>query len=212
MRGRPVTISEDDILNAARDVYLLRGLDATTTEIAQRAGVSESIIFYRYKTKEALFLAVIDRQLVVPKALETLKSRVGQGDIAEHLYEVGTAILDMSQTVLPLMMQAWSSPAKLALMHERMQHPNPVQLTMIRLLSGYFEAESRLGRIRAVDPEVAARAFLGGMSEYVMSQCLHRTTDSLPLAAPTYLRGLINILFEGLRPPKIAQPAPRTRR
>ncbi len=54
-RGRPITLTDDDLLDAARAVFLARGVDATTTEIARRARISESVIFHRYKTKEALF-------------------------------------------------------------------------------------------------------------------------------------------------------------
>src|SRR5437773_5345651 len=76
VRGRPTTVSDDQLLDAARDVFLARGLDATAAEIAARAGISESLVFYRYKTKEALFLAVVDRQIVLPEVLQTLDARV----------------------------------------------------------------------------------------------------------------------------------------
>ena len=75
-------------------MFLRRGLDATTAEIAERAGVSESLIFYRYKTKEALFVAVIDKMIVLSPSLTTLPERVGLGDITDHLYEVGVGIVE----------------------------------------------------------------------------------------------------------------------
>lgn len=199
MRGRPASVSEDDILDAARDVFLSRGLDATTAEIAERAGVSESLIFYRYKTKEALFTAVVDKMMVLGPSFGELRARVGKGDIAEQLFEVGTDIVNGMQTVLPLMMMAWSSATKMMTLHERCQHPNPVHVQALQLLAGYFEAEARLGRLRPVDPEILARTFFGGICDYVMSQFLLRAADALPLASPIFLRGLINILIEGVR-------------
>ena len=199
LRGRPAGVSEDAILDAARDVFLTRGLDATTAEIADRAGVSESLIFYRYKTKEALFVAVIDKMIVLAPSLASLPERVGIGDITDHLYEVGVGIVEGMRTVLPLMMMAWSSAAKMTTLTDRMQHPNPVHIQALKLLGGYFEAEARLGRLRAVDSEILARTFFGGICDYVMSQFLHKTADTLPLAAPTFLRGIINILVEGVR-------------
>jgi AcrR family transcriptional regulator len=183
LRGRPAGVSEDAILDAARDVFLRRGLDATTAEIAERAGVSESLIFYRYKTKEALFVAVIDKMIVLAPSLASLPERVGIGDITDHLYEVGVGIVEGMRTVLPLMMMAWSSAAKMTTLTDRMQHPNPVHIQALKLLGGYFEAEARLGRLRAVDSEILARTFFGGICDYVMSQFLHKTADTLPLAA-----------------------------
>jgi AcrR family transcriptional regulator len=199
MRGRPTSIREDDILDAARAVFLARGLDATTAEIAARAGISESLIFYRYKTKEALLVAVIDRQIAVPPLFEALAERVGRGELADHLFEIGAAIIEAMQTFLPLMMMAWSSPVKLTVLHERLKHPNPVQIRMIRLLSGYFEAEARRGRLRRVDPEILARGFFGGVCDYVMSRFLHHTEERLPLGAQTFLRSWVQILLDGAR-------------
>jgi AcrR family transcriptional regulator len=210
LRGRPPVIRDDDILDAALALFLDRGLDATTAEIAHKAGVSESIIFYRYKTKEALLSAVLERQcFTMPPSFEDLPARVGRGEIAEHLQEAGAALIAAMQTTLPLLMMAWSSPSKFGAFHKRMNTPNPVQVKLIRLLSSYFEAEARLGRLRAVDPEILARAFFGGVVDFVMSQFLHRTADTLPLAAPTFLRGLCNLLLDGARAPAHARRAKR---
>jgi AcrR family transcriptional regulator len=48
---RPVSIQDDVILRAAREIFLEKGWDATTSEIAAKAGVSNGIIFKRFKTK-----------------------------------------------------------------------------------------------------------------------------------------------------------------
>src|SRR5262245_33775114 len=168
-RGRPITLSETALLDAARQVFLERGLDATTAEIAERAQISESVIFHRYKTREGLAVAVFERQLTMPPAFEKLAALVGRGDIAEHMYEVGQGLIDLMKTVLPLMMMAFSTPTKMPQFHRRVCTPHPIKLRMIRLLSGYFEAEIRLGRLRAVDPEILARTFLGAVQHYVMS-------------------------------------------
>src|SRR5690242_4320791 len=103
-RGRPVTLPDDALLDIARDVFLERGLDATTSSIAKRARISESVIFYRYKTKEALFSAVVERQLVVPPELARLSRQAGHGEIADNLYDAGLGLVALSRRVLPFMM------------------------------------------------------------------------------------------------------------
>jgi AcrR family transcriptional regulator len=200
LRGRPVTLSESDLLDAAREVFLERGLDATTVEIAQRAKISESVIFHRYKTREALVIAVFERQIVMPAAFEALPSLVGKGEIAEHMFQVGTGLIDLMKTALPFMMMAFSSPSKMPHFHERVCTPHPMRLRMVRLLSGYFEAEVRKGRLRTIDPEILARSFLGAVQHYVMSEFIEKSADALPLASPTYLRGVINLFLEGAQP------------
>lgn len=200
MRGRPATIRDEDILDAARDVFLERGLDATVADVAERAGTSEATVFNRYKTKEALFIAVIDRAMVMPPILDELPARVGKDDIASNMYAVAAEIVRSVEGLLPLMMMAWSSTSRSAVFAERFKHPNPHHMKVIRALSGYFEAEVRANRLRPVDPEILARAFAGGVSEYVMSQIMHCTADALPIASTTYLRGLVNLLLEGALP------------
>jgi AcrR family transcriptional regulator len=216
-RGRPTTIREADILDAARAVFLESGLGATTADIARRAGVSESIIFYRYKTKEALIAAAVAPP-DPPPILHQLAKRVGQGDLAETLCEVGQGYLEILQTVLPLLMRVHSSPVKNELLRAHLKGPPPMVLRSIQMLAGYLEAEVRLGRIRAVDPEILARVLTGGVIEYVISQYMLKSAESLPLAFSTFLRGLVNILLEGalprLRPPgdgRKRRPARRPR-
>jgi AcrR family transcriptional regulator len=211
MRGRPITIREEDILDSARAVFLERGLEATTHDIADRAGVSESIIFYRYKTKEALFAAVIHRNSQVPAIFDTLPERVGRGALEEHLFEIGTAIIATMNTMLPLRMLSWSSPTKLNALCD-LRDPNAPPLKMVRLLAGYFEAEARTGRLRPIDPEILARTFFGGVVNFVMSQHLHHTNDSLPMPAATFLRGLCQLVLDGARRLPGRSAPSRTRR
>jgi AcrR family transcriptional regulator len=47
------------ILAAASDVFAERGLDASTAEIARRAGVGEATLFRRFPTKDDLIVAIL---------------------------------------------------------------------------------------------------------------------------------------------------------
>ncbi len=53
--ARPITIKADDLLEAARQVFLKKGTQATTAQVAERAGVSEGTLFKRFGTKADLF-------------------------------------------------------------------------------------------------------------------------------------------------------------
>ncbi len=52
---RPRKIDDATILTAARPLFLEKGPGATTKEVAAHAGVSEGLLFQRYKTKADLF-------------------------------------------------------------------------------------------------------------------------------------------------------------
>lgn len=62
-RGRPKDQSKvTALLDAARDLFLTRGLDVTLEEIARHANVSKATIYSRVANKEELIEAVIRRE------------------------------------------------------------------------------------------------------------------------------------------------------
>jgi AcrR family transcriptional regulator len=194
VRGRPITLSDDDLLDVARKVFLDRGLDATTAEIAQRARISESVIFHRYKTKEALFTAVFEKQMAMPAAFARLPALVGRGKIADHLFDAGVGIAEMMQSMLPLMMMALSS-TRMNVLRKHARTPHPLKRQMLELLAGYCDSEVRAGRLRKVKGEVFARTFLGGIFQYALGQ--HVEAAPVPLDVPDFLRGMIDLLLSG---------------
>src|SRR6202162_2610818 len=56
--------SRDEILKAAMRLFALRGFHETSmSEVARAASVSKALIFWHFKTKEELFMAVLNRLL-----------------------------------------------------------------------------------------------------------------------------------------------------
>jgi len=53
------------------------------------------------------------------------------------------------------------------------------------------------GRLRRVDSEILARAFIGAVVQHVMQQFWGGQLEGLPLSTPMFLRGLIDILLHG---------------
>ncbi len=89
--GRPIKITDAQILNAAREAFQESGSAATALQIAKRAGVSEGILFKRFATKAALLRAAFCadlssitlpfRRLLEPVAERTLEANLS---IAAH--------------------------------------------------------------------------------------------------------------------------------
>src|SRR5216683_5525340 len=57
--GRHKTISDDEVLRAARDIFREKGHTATTREIAEAADISEAILYQRFGSKDDLFFAAM---------------------------------------------------------------------------------------------------------------------------------------------------------
>lgn len=197
--ARPVSIKDETIIEAARQVFLERGIKATTAEVAERAGISEGTIFKRYKSKVDLFRAAMGEHLTQPDWTRQLLARVGQGRIEDNLFDIGMGVIAFFRELMPLMMMSWSNPAPNGLPGP-LAGPNPPPMRALKLLTGYFEAEMREGRLRRQDAEIVARTFLGGLNNFVFFEVLYRAHNELPLAAETYVRGLVQLLWAGIAP------------
>jgi AcrR family transcriptional regulator len=204
--ARPVSIKDETIIAAAREVFLERGIQATTAEVAERAGVSEGSVFKRFKSKVDLFRAAMSDRLTEPSWPRELLATVGKGDVRENLNVAGLQIVTFFRELMPLMMMSWSNPAPNGLPH-LISGPNPPPVRVLKCVIGYFDAEMRAGRIRVQDPEIVARAFVGSINNFVFFDLLHAANGELPLAAETYVRGLVSLLWSGIEP---RAPQPRS--
>jgi AcrR family transcriptional regulator len=202
--ARPATIKDETIIEAAREVFLERGIRATTAEVAERAGVSEGTVFKRFRSKTELFTAAMQSHIAEPAWFATLTERVGKGSVEQALFDVGMEMIAFFRTIMPLMMMSWSNPGPDGL-PEPLRMENPPPLRALRALAGFFEAEMRAGRLRRHDPEIVARAFLGGMNSYVFFEVLLKSQVQLPLPAETYVRGLVSALWSGIEPEAAAR-------
>ena len=201
MSGRPPHISDDRILIAARDVFLSEGMATTTAKIAERAGVSEGFLFYRYKTKEALLLAVIERETRVAPELAALPSRAGSGTVAGNLDTAVRALVRNLVTGRPfiLLAESFFPPALLRehLFASRKEIPPERDM---RLIAEYLEAEARAGRVRPVRMDLVARAIFGACIVTERAELAARDTGPQDI-----VRDLVDILLLGISAPEIRE-------
>jgi len=189
--ARPRTISDDQILEAAREAFIEEGLNVATSEIAKRAGVAEGTIFSRFPTKEDLFFAAMG--LVNPSFLSGLDDRIGRGTIEDELTELLHETLAFFTRAVPCMMLVVSHGAR----EKLIGHPSSPPARAVRQLSNYFEAEIKAQRLRPHDPEILARIFIGSAWHYAF--CEHvRLNDIFPMPKHIYVRGVIDVLIRGV--------------
>ena len=166
--ARPASISEDAILNAARRVFLKHGYQAGTAQVAREAGVSEGSLFKHFKTKQALFLAAMAVESQEQEWEARLMQSVGTGDIRKTLEHVGLQMLRRLQILMPCIMMVNASGITFTRTGQCEDDPPPLRL--IRLLTRYFRAEIKAGRLAMTAPEMQAHAFIGAISHYVFCE------------------------------------------
>jgi len=198
---RPTSISHEKIIAVAREVFLEKGMQATTAEVARRAGVAEGTIFYKFKTKYHLFKQAMTAGLEEPQFVSALAATVGKGELRANLETAMRDGIAFYRAVLPLAFMAWSNQSAAGL-PDLLLEPNPPPLRVLRRLSSVFEAEMRAGRVQRRDPEVLARMLMGSMMQYVFFEMLMEAHHELPLPVESYARSVVGALLDGIAPEK----------
>jgi AcrR family transcriptional regulator len=100
-RGRPkledVARIESRLLDVAFQEFLARGYGGTSlTRIVKAAGISKTTLYTRFRSKEALFRAIINRQIEAFSASEALRSPKGPLELASGLKAYANRTLEIS--------------------------------------------------------------------------------------------------------------------
>lgn len=187
--ARTATITDIQILEAARQVFLEQGFSAPATEIAAKAGISSGSIFKRFETKEALFFAAMVCESHWSGGLEKL---VGHGELKVNLEAIANAVFSFAREMLPCSMLAWS------LRHcaTRKEVQETYIARDIRLLSDFLKAERELGRLRpSLSTDVAATTLVGTMMSYGLLELFSGHQHENPEA---FIKTFIDTFWKGL--------------
>lgn len=184
--------TDESLLQVARGVFLRDGVGATTATVAAAAGVSEALLFKRFGTKDELF----QRALALDRPVWEAELRDDAAPPREVLERVALHMIASMREEMPVAMLTWSrNPSE----HWDAFPGEPPPVTGLKILSSWFETQMRRGRIRAMDPEIAARVFSGTIVAFSMAE-MTGLARHMPLASTTFARGLVDLLWQGLAP------------
>lgn len=208
--SRPATIRDEDLLAAARVVFIERGFQATTAEVAHHAGVSEGTLFKRFGSKAGLFHACMH---VSPTSAPWLVRLEAEGraepprPVRDVLLDTGREVLEFYRLIVPTLMLRWSNPGadgavgaanvdRLAL--EPAPGVEPPPLVAARRMTEWFAAEMARGRLPRLAPEVPARIFLGTLFNYAFLETLQRAHSVAAPDPEVFLSDLVGLILRGL--------------
>jgi AcrR family transcriptional regulator len=164
---RPPKVSNESILEAARQVFLEQGIGASTLAIAERIGISEAAIFKRFLTKQALFMAAMGISQN-PPWVKALTQATPTENFKAEVTEILRQMLAFYQEVLPqviMMMQKGN--------HIQPPMPPP-PVRDARLLASYLDRAITQGHLKPCNHRAIAHMIVGGINNYVLSQTLRR--------------------------------------
>ncbi len=148
--ARTKTISDAELLEVARGVFVEAGFGASSKEIARRAGVSEGVLFQRFLTKEELFFAAM-----TPPVADVSRMLNHPGTTGQPLLEKITfAMLEYFRLLMPVLIPVMSHPSFVFEEFARRQPDSPLAV-LRRQLTEFMIREKRAARIGPVDPGAA---------------------------------------------------------
>jgi len=193
---RPKTIETEELLRIARETFLEKGVGAPVSEIARRAGISDSTIFQRFSTKEALFTAALGfPKLDVKQVFENLPAGAST---TEKLESALLIFLEYLIEAMPILSTLISHPSFSPAEFTEKFSEAPIN-SLITGLAGFLEEEKRAGRVGDCDPRAVTGVFFAAIHSFAMFEHMgvHKTGDG---SNKTRIHLLMNVLWEGIKP------------
>jgi AcrR family transcriptional regulator len=176
------------ILDAAVHVFSDKGYHGTLVdEIAAEADTSKGGIYFHFPTKQAIFLALLDR------LADTLRDRV-EAAVAEH-----TDPVDRAEAALRVVLDTFGSHRRLArlFMVEALGAGPEFNARMIAIRASFadliraqLDEAVAAGAIPPLDTAVAATAWFGAVNEVITHWALAERPGALEDVYPT-IRALL---------------------
>ncbi len=149
--GRKKTVSDADLLEVARAVFIEEGIGASTKEIARRANVSEGVLYQRFATKDELFFAA----MIPPPADLTRMFQHSRLKGRKLIEALTLALLEFSRQALPVMLPLMMHPG-FRLEDLAARHPDSPLFVLRREIGPFLMRERDAGRLGAIDPRGAS--------------------------------------------------------
>jgi AcrR family transcriptional regulator len=166
------------IVEVAMDLFSLRGFNGVTTkEIADRAGVSQAMIFRHFPSKEAIYSAILDHK--VKQAAERIQSHLqdaaGRKDDRAFFGALAMDLLDLYANdpgLIRLLLFSALEGHDLSEMYYKTMSRQVREHVRV-----YLKQRIADGAFRQLDPLASARAFMGMILHHAQVCALYKYDD-----------------------------------
>lgn len=194
---RPLTVTDDEIHETARAVFLEQGSSASTSTIAERLGISQPALHKRVGSKEALLLDTLGP----PPRGGNFERSIGDPDPAadpvEQLEALALRLYRIFREAVPGLLVLRSAGLPLDRVLPPRTTPPPVRVR--RAVARWLDRARELGLVRTCDSTAVAETFVGGIEARCFLEYLggERTTIR---SARRHLSDLVSVLWKGVEP------------
>ncbi|MBN2525186.1 MAG: TetR/AcrR family transcriptional regulator [Deltaproteobacteria bacterium] len=164
---RPKIVSDEKVLEVARNCFLEKGPQVSTQEIAQKTGISQATLFKRFKTKEDLFIAAVASKEILTNVVGLsiwLSTHPQKGPIEPQLTEMFQRLWALLVEILPRIIAMHNQRSLISPERFFSAMKKPPPLRVLEGIAGFVRRAKENGQIRAdVDVDVLAMNLMGAM-------------------------------------------------
>ena len=197
-RRLPADERRAQILREAARLFGSHGFNGTTTrDVATEVGITEAALYRYFPSKEAMYAAILDERMASSDLLEPIEPIARAGDDRAVFTVLAMTLLrsvDADPSILRLILYSALEGHELA---------RPFQekriLRLRELLTGYIERRSGEGAFRAIDPALAARAFMGMVVDHLIVRHVFAQHEHYPQPIEQVAETFVSIFLDGMR-------------
>lgn len=188
----------DQILREAARCFGTRGFRGTTTrDVASAVGITEAALYRYFSGKEAMYAAILDARMAVPEVIAAVEPFARARDDKRVFTQLALAVLQSVE----------ADPSFLRLLlysalegHEMARPFYETRMRRLReFLTRYIAQRAREGEFRAVEPVLAARAFIGMVADHLIVRTVFGQRDPQSQSLERVAETFTSIFLDGVR-------------
>ncbi len=190
---------KQQIIDAALHVFASKGFEkATNKDIAAEAKIaSPGLIYHYFKDKSDLFKQVMQERAPVLQLIER-GDEMMEMPPREALTMIATAFLKMLENKRAVSM------LKMVL-GEAIRRPSVAEMLVkigpgrgLAFIARYLACQMEKGTLRKMDPNAAARCFIGPLVGYVLTREVFVLPDALSVSSELMVQTTVEIFLQGM--------------
>jgi AcrR family transcriptional regulator len=193
--GRTKRISDDELLRVARSVFAAEGFGASTRAIARAAGLSEAVLYQRYRTKLDLFYAAM---IPAPfDAARLLERHPPERPVGPTFEAIALEVLGYFREIMPVLAQLVTHPS-FSLEQLADRHVEPPLHRLGGAVVAYLEGQRQRGALHtdARTIRLAAMTLMATLHSLALFERMGLHGGALP---DREVRGMARLLLAGLK-------------
>ena len=193
---RPKKISDEDILEVARQCFIEQGSNVSTQFIADRLGVSQATLFKRFGTKLKLLQAALHIPIQAKKLLKKIEVLPSNLPVKEQLLELCLEMLKFFDEMIPY----WATLHAAGITMPPILSDDAPPIRARTGLTKWIAHLQQQGRIRQqVEPESIAIALIGALQHRPFRTHILRDR-SMVQSDRAYVESIVDVIWRGLIP------------